>query len=278
MQRPFRTTPRPLPLRGFTLVELLVVIAIIAALTGASIACILKMRTKAKEITEINAGKNLITAYHLAASDNGGIYLPGMDRSVNNLNDEYGQPIPMLPTMHRWPYRLAPYLGNKLDGSILLEGNKKYIAKYNKSMYTYYVSTFPALGMNTQLVGGYKLSDGSYEAPDVSEIITNENQGEDGHFVVFLSGGDKSGNSIVEGYNTISSPKGSLNAWSDSSTQSDNPKTTGNISFRHSGKAVCAFLDGSVSTLGKNELSDMRLWSRKARQMDDKNYTPQLSQ
>jgi prepilin-type processing-associated H-X9-DG protein len=47
------------------------------------------------------------------------------------------------------------------------------------------------------------------------------------------------------------------------------------VDGRFDGKAVCAFLDGSVRVLSIDDLRDMRLWSKNAAINNDPNYRPQ---
>jgi prepilin-type processing-associated H-X9-DG protein len=53
-----------------------------------------------------------------------------------------------------------------------------------------------------------------------------------------------------------------------------NAANYGHVHGRYDGKAVCAFLDGSVRILSIEELRDMRLWSRKAALENNPNYQP----
>jgi hypothetical protein len=44
------------------------------------------------------------------------------------------------------------------------------------------------------------------------------------------------------------------------------------VDFRYDGKAVAAFLDGTVRMCGPEELADMRLWTHAAIDANDPNY------
>jgi prepilin-type processing-associated H-X9-DG protein len=82
----------------------------------------------------------------------------------------------------------------------------------------------------------------------------------------------------VDGYFTISAPYNTAtdnnwgaraNQWTSASAASD----YGNVDARYGGKAVCAFLDGSVKMLSIVELKDMRLWNKNAVTQDLPEYT-----
>ena len=69
---------------GFSLVELLVGVAILGLLVGVSGAAYQKAMGKASLAAEVSAGKSLTQAYLLAASENGGRYLPAYDGTARN--------------------------------------------------------------------------------------------------------------------------------------------------------------------------------------------------
>lgn len=260
--------------RGFTLTEVLVVLGIVAVLAAVTTGTVLAMKGKARTAAEIQAAKNLITGYHLAAAELGDVYLPGMDMTENDVTDTNGKRLGTAHAGHRYPYRLAHYIDSGLDGSILLQSNSKQILAMNggktTGMYSYLVSAFPALGMNGYLVGGYKQTNGtiSYE----EECVTRPGRELESHVIVFASAGTMNNGKPVDGYSIITPPNFPAGSWSPKAGDG-NPADSGNVSFRHSGKAVCAFLDGSVSVHTRSELRDMRLWSHRARYLGEKNYT-----
>jgi prepilin-type processing-associated H-X9-DG protein len=58
-------------------------------------------------------------------------------------------------------------------------------------------------------------------------------------------------------------------------TKDSDPGNYGYVAARFDGKAVAAFLDGSVRVMTLDDLRDMRLWSKNAAINNDPNYRPQ---
>ena len=265
--------------QGFTLLELLVVIAIIALLAGLAFPVFQSVLSRGRMAREIQAGRSLMTAFAAAAVDREGQFLAGYDRTVGELILPNGNPISG-PPAQRYPYRLAPYLSNRLDGTILVNNNAAQIDTSN----SYLVSCFPALGMNYIFVGG-----------DVSNsgVITYSNEcitrmaNASGSPIVFASaagdgsassGGGSSATGRVDGYCILTPPQLTGPMWRTTKWRKGaSPSSYGNVDARYNGKAVCAFLDGSVKALGIEELRDMRLWSRGAIEKDDAKYTITVS-
>ncbi len=256
---------------GFTLVELLVVITILGLLAGISSGAYQKAMSKASMASEINAGKNLIQAYQIATTENGGRFLPAYDASAKDVKNANGKPIVMSVVRARYPFRLAPYFNYQLEGTVLVNRNESQIVKMmgsSGSMYDYGLSVFPAMGINRYLVGGYVGSGGTVQYP--SECIQSQGQA-DKAVIVFASAGDPE----VDGFEYVVSPQGPAGQWSSAKWKKDSdPGEYGHVAARYNGKAVCAFLDGSVRVLSIDELRDMRLWSRNAALENNPNYQP----
>ncbi|MEI9894057.1 MAG: prepilin-type N-terminal cleavage/methylation domain-containing protein [Chthoniobacter sp.] len=261
--------------QGFTLLELLVVIAIIALLVGLSFPVYQSVLNKGHMTKEIQAGRNLITAYVAAAGDRDGHFLAGYDRTVSEVILPNGNPVGG-PPAQRYPFRLAPYFGNRIDGTILVNNNANQIDTTN----TYLVSCFPALGMNYIFVGGDVSSSGDTTYPN--ECISTQALAS-GSPIVFASaagdgsastGGGGTASGRIDGYCILSPPQLTGPMWDTAKWKKDAPVASyGNVDPRYSGKAVCAFLDGSVRMLGIEELRDMRLWCRNAIEQNNPNYT-----
>jgi prepilin-type N-terminal cleavage/methylation domain-containing protein/prepilin-type processing-associated H-X9-DG protein len=250
---------------AFTMTEVLVGVAIISIL-GALIASTTGAALQsAARVREANAAKNLIAAYSLAAVEQDGIFLPGYDSTVGEVHWPTGVSV-YGPVASRYPYRLGPYYNYQLNGHILVNENTRQVNAED----TYSVSLSPAFGINYLFVGGEKSSGG--ETTISSEVASRSAHG--ANLLVFASAGRKYGNSITHGFNLLTPPRIYGPMWVGAKWEADaNPGNYGHVHARHKNKAVCAFLDGSVRLLGVEELRDMRLWSLRAAENNDPNYS-----
>ncbi len=260
---------------AFTLIELLVAITIIGILSALGLGVARSAMVSAQKTREINAGRNLVSAFLATAADGDGHYLPGMDMRVNTTTNRVYKPDGQIVTnaraAQRYPFRLAPYLGKNFDGTVLVNKNTKKIREVagdSGANYDYYVSTYPALGMNVYCVGGVMRANGTiaFEAECISTPGRMKSS-----VLAFASAGSGKGSGKIEGYcyttpPTLSSDSPICKQWNGSGTwkSSDDPVDFGNVDFRYDGNAVCAFLDGSVRMCTVKELADMRLWSPNA--------------
>jgi prepilin-type N-terminal cleavage/methylation domain-containing protein len=268
---------------GFTLIELLTVVTIIGILSVIGIGVAKGALASAHKAREVNAARNLVTAFLSTATDGDGNYLPGMDMRVNASTNPVrkpdGQIITNSRTAQRYPFRLAPYLGHQFDGIVLVNRN---IAKIQQAAggsganYDYYVSAYPALGMNIYCVGGVMRSNGTV-AFDTDCITTPSRMKRS--ILAFASAGSGQGTAKIEGYcyvtpPTLSSDSPICKQWGSSTTwsRSVDPADFGNVDFRYNGAAVCAFLDGSIKMCSAKELNDMRLWNRNAAEEENATY------
>lgn len=260
--------------RGFTLVELLVTVTILGLLVGVSGAAYQKAVAKASQTSEINAAKNLTQAYQLAATESGGKYLAAYDQTARTqtILNAQGQPVTMSEAKCRYPFRLAPYFNYQMEGTILVNRNEAQIVRQmgaRGTMYDYGLSVFPALGINRFLVGGSVGRSGTLEY--AAECIQYPAQAEKS-VILFVTAGATG----IDGYEYVTPPNGPRGQWSSAPWDKNaDPGNYGHVSARFDGKAVAAFLDGSVRVLSIDELRDMRLWSKNAALADDPNYRPQ---
>jgi prepilin-type N-terminal cleavage/methylation domain-containing protein/prepilin-type processing-associated H-X9-DG protein len=242
--------------QGFTLIELLVVIAIIAVLAGLGHTAYSSAIGKAQMSAEIAASKTLITAYHAAAVDNGGKFLLAYDKSAKGVLGSDGKPLKMKLAAYGYAFRLAPYFNYAIDDTLLVSGNKQQIQKLGyspgHSLFDYIVSRHPSLGINQDFVGG-TTGENDPEAIRTTAQAANS-------IIAFVSAGGDGEAGFMPGYAYVGAP-----------SSPDNFKF---VDARHSGKAVVAFLDGSTRLMTIDELKDMRLWSMRAAQANDPNYSP----
>jgi len=255
---------------AFTLVELLVIMGILAVLVVMSSAAYQAVMGKTAAVAETSAAKSLVTAYQAAAADRGGVFLPALDSSAANVLNARGRPVTMRQARSRYPWRLAPYFGHDLENALLVGRNKSQMieefgsmAQPGSSMYDYMVSTFPALGINRHFVGG------TAGAQDPNAEVVRTLAQADRNIIVFASGGSSS----IDGYEYVNGPgtpgwQWHAAPWKDGA----DPGDYGHVHPRHNGKAVAAFLDGSVRMLTLDELRDMRLWSRNAALQNNPDY------
>ena len=259
-------------LSAFTLIELLVVIAIIAVLGVVSSAAYQSAMGKAGCAAEMTAAKSLAAAYQTAAADLGGRYLPSVDNTASPVLNAQGKAIAIAQARARYPFRLAPYFGYDIENTLLVGRNKTQILHEmgplapGAPMYDYAVSAFPALGINRAFVGG------TAGKADPNNEITRTSGQADHRIILFASGGTSS----VDGYEYVRAPGAPGGMWSGESWKDGaDPGDYGYVHPRHSGRAVVAFLDGSVQMMTVDELRDMRLWSRQAAARNDPNYKAQ---
>jgi prepilin-type N-terminal cleavage/methylation domain-containing protein len=272
--------------QAFTLVEMLVTIAIIILLAALGAGAVQSAIGIADKTREVQAARQLVAALHSSAAENNGTFVSGMDYRAGRGNTPVFKPDGTILSgraAQRYPYRLAPYLGNQFEGTILVNRNEQEIrAKAGNSSvdYDYMLSAFPALGMNIFCVGGVVRFDGSIinRQDCISRSATAV-----GSVLAFASGGAGVGASKFHGFSYVAPPTKQMDSpfcekWlppSEWSAEAD-PMSFGWVDFRYSGKAVCAFLDGTVRMCDVEELSDMRLWSRAA--LEANNRAHEISQ
>lgn len=258
---------------AFTLIELLIVIAVLGILTAVGLAAVGPALARAAAARESAAARNLSVAYHLYAGENNGRLMPGMDFTVTQLIKTNGKPLQPAHAGQRYPFRLAPYFADQIAGTLLVNRNVAQIASTTppgSGMYDYMVSCFPALGMNYYYVGGCVTAAGDTVYPD--DCATSQAQAEHS-LLVFASGGAQDSSTRMDGYNILTPPKLTGGLWSQPAwKEGADPANYGNVDARYGGRAVCAFLDGSVRMLTIAELRDMRLWSKQAAARNDPDY------
>jgi prepilin-type N-terminal cleavage/methylation domain-containing protein len=257
---------------GFTLVELLVTITLVGTLGTLGFAGVRVAREKAKTVVEINAARNLITAYLGHATENGGRVLAGYqtDSTATNLEGQ----LLSEPMNARYPWRLAP-LVPQVKGVLLYNGTESVLTDPNRD---YLVSVHPNLGINATLVGGH-FGSGSPLAPTprivdaygkfyLSQLAESDDPGK---LIVFASARSAKDQ---PGYFEVRSPRLTGPVWTSGKFSKEQAASQhGFVDFRWGGKAVTVMLGGNVELLDEAQLRDMRRWSHQAARANDPDYT-----
>lgn len=255
--------------RAFTLVELLVAVAIIAVLAGLGQAAYSNAVNKVLTAAEVGAARTLTSAYQAAAADSGGRFMLAYDSEAKKVPNGRGGTV-MSHAGAGYPWRLAPYFNYAIEDTLLVSGNKQQIQKTmnfapGSTMFDYAISRFPSLGINRAFVGGQNVK--VQNSPADSEAVRTAAQASQS-IIAFVSAGTLE----IAGYEYVRAPGGNwaYAKWADGA----DPGNFGHVDPRHGGRAVVAFLDGSTRLMTIDELKDMRLWSIRAAQANDPNYSP----
>ena len=208
--------------KGFTLVELLVVIAIIAILVAVLFPAFSAAKVASSRAISAHSLEQLIVAGHSYLNDNnhtfwkysefttdgGTMWWYGWESNQSRFSTAEGQRTLDLTRGPLGPYAIASG-GVKTDPAFL-QYNPRLKPKYKNGNYGY--------GYNTLLVGENSLQ---FDSP--------------GSIIVFAT---------CAQVNTFQSPASSSNPMVEEFYMINNTQTT--VHFRHGGKALAAFLDGSV--------------------------------
>lgn len=246
--------------------ELLVVMAVIMVLASLLLAAIGKVQENGNRTKETQAGRQLISAYLMAAADRDGELMPahyeGRAPSLATMDLKHPDGTPLgTAELHRYPYRLMPYLNGQLDGTVLVGKNAEQIRKaFPGAMFHYGVSLCPAFGINYYFVGGYMVDE---KLQGEGECATRMAQVEKpGSLIVFATAYTKVDGERIEGRFGVEPPAYRTALWDDNL----------HVDPRYGDKALCAFLDGSLRTYTVLELKDMRLWSKNAAATNNPDY------
>jgi prepilin-type N-terminal cleavage/methylation domain-containing protein len=263
--------------RAFSLVELLVVIAIIAILSALLLPALAKAKQKGKQVNELNAGRQLMLAWQLYASDNEDTILPGYIYPNGPVAyDDHNQLIdPALPDGARYPWRLAPYLANNFRSIYVNEAREwlQNAEQLSHSSYVYNASLYPSMGYNTVFLGG----DSSYELTIQNAasygyatdwLVTRTTQiSRPSELMAFGSACAVGTPKMNFGFFKIWPPYSVTRKWGANFNIAD-PTQWGYVHPRWNNRAVAAMTDGHVESLNFSQLQDMRHWCNKADQPD----------
>jgi len=226
------------------------------------------------QVKEFAAGKTLIAAYLQYAADHNGQFMvaqyegasPEVDTQILEMPDGT---VVRGTELHRYPYRLSPYFDYKINGTSLVNDNKKQIDRvFSGNMHSYGVSLCPAFGINYYFLGGYKV-DNAHSEEQMRETAFSLPQVEKpSSLLVFATAFSPDVNgSRVEGRFGIEPPAYRTELWDQNL----------HVDPRHQGKALCAFLDGSLRSYSVDALRDMRFWSKTAQAENNPDYRVNVS-
>jgi type II secretory pathway pseudopilin PulG len=264
------------------LVELLVVIAIIGVLVAIIVPVTLGARRSVARMREVAALRSVMVGWTSYATDQKGCVLPGYrpNLPVRLPNgdaipaDAYGGDVEIAK---RYPWRLAPYLGDDFRSLYVGEHEAKLKALLDgdPSQLYYFASLYPSFGLNSAWVGGDDarfpvdptLPNGAAN-PLARACVTRLSQPKHPEsLIVFATARtnaaqDGSG-TIEEGFFRVDSPYlvGPAAKWTAPEYDPEQPAAYGNLSTRHGDEVVFSTVDGGVESLQVERLRDMRMWS-----------------
>lgn len=257
--------------RGFSLIELLAALAVIGLLAALVAGSLARARDAARQTREVAAARSVMLGYLVVPEERDGRLLPG--RIPEAAVDETGLDLGAFG--YRYTYRLAPYLGNRLLGTLFVNDQARFYDQIthreSPAMASYILSLSPSFGLNAAFVGGIWTGPTAWRE-EFQPLIRLENCRSPSRQLVFASARN-SALGADSGYFEIRAPT-LAPRWAAALDSSASETTRGWVDFRHRERAVGAFLDGHVRLLAYPDLRDMRLWAEAARHADDPAWTP----
>lgn len=258
--------------KGFTLVELLVVIAILAILASLLLPALGQAKRKARMIEEMSSARQLMLAVQVYADDFNDAAFPGYVPDPD-ARDERGEPIPF-PVNARYPWRLSPYLAQSMEVLYTAENRARLRAmqSLDRTLYTYSVSVFPSLGMNSYFIGG---NDTEFPAAQANgrfgegTVVTRLGQvRHPSQLLAFLSARSTTSGPESYGYFQVLPPYLTARRWAPQWSPELPPKDWGFVAPRYSKRAVGAAMDGHAAVHGLAAQQDMTRWCNTADRPD----------
>lgn len=271
---------------AFTLIELITAIAVLGVLSGILIAGVQSARKAAETSAATSGARSLVQAYLMTPLENEGRFLEGYADTGENLELRDGRSLSSgSEEAKRYPWRIAPFLEDGLS-TLYVGPHAEYYDQIGRHS-PYATSLYPSFGINSIFVGGHydgRISSPAFTPGGRSRTKTTL----PGSFWVLRPGdAHNPSNLIVFASSRYSSPPdypGSVGFHRVLPPQSPGnpswgtynpeiPASLGHVSLEYGDQAVVAHLDGSVATLGEEELRDMRRWSNQAALYDDPDFS-----
>lgn len=253
---------------GFSLLELLTIVAITTFMAGGVFFTVQAVQENARTTQAVQAARQLAQAYLTTAADRDGKLLPGYDRTVGELYDSQGR-LHAGPTAWRYPWRLAPYLDNRIEGTLLLSDTLRKIDAGD----SYAVSAYPSFGINYLFVGGNVQPDGitDFAADCVTRAV---HASQPSRLLVFASAkANHTSGDVIHGFNQIIPPHTTSQMWAEGPYYDEaRAADYGYLDPRYRDKVVAVFMGGNAGLHTVDELRDMRFWSEQAIRKDDPGY------
>lgn len=263
--------------RGFSLVEVLVSVGVSLAICGLIFGSYQAAMQSCAKAQDVAAGKTLISAFHKYAAENDGNCLVGYLKGAQPVELPDGTKAGG-EAANRYVWRLAPYFDFATNG--IIYGKNRRVsneASFQASESGYGQSLMPNYGMNAFYVGGY-FEEGQSAVPIGDVVRRLGDVSSSSQLIVFATACSPAGpgNFLVKAPRFIPRSAASAPLPEPDWPKGASPAATGFVDFRHSGRALCAFMDGSVRPMELEAITDMRLWSKNAAASNNPNYAPTL--